>query len=183
MHHDHIVQEMDEAGVPKRAISLMYNARSQDAPLGTPFNISSYALLLEIIAKMVNMIPDELIANMGDCHVYLNQIEGVKENIGRKYTQEERDKMLKEAMGEDPYNKAIKELMPFGGGMSEYYESYKIPKRTREPFELPKLVHMKTDDFYKTMSGNLSLLTHLDPLDFQLEGYKSHPAIKIPLSN
>jgi thymidylate synthase len=183
MHHDHIVQEMDKAGVPKRAISLMWNQRSVDTPLGLPFNIASYGLLLEIIAKMVNMIPDELIANMGDCHVYLNQIEGVKEHIGRKYTQEERDEMLKEAMGEDPYNKAIKELMPFGGGMSEYYESYKIPKRTREPFELPKLVHMKTDDFYKTMSGNLSLLTHLDPLDFQLEGYKSHPAIKIPLSN
>ena len=53
-------------GVPKRAISLMYNTRSQDVPLGTPFNIASYALLLEIIAKMVNMVPDELITNMGD---------------------------------------------------------------------------------------------------------------------
>jgi thymidylate synthase len=70
--------------VPKRAISLMYNARSQDVPLGTPFNISSYALLLEIIAKMVNMVPDELISNMGDCHVYLNQIDGIKEQLTRE---------------------------------------------------------------------------------------------------
>ncbi len=67
-----------------RAISLMYNARSQDVPLGTPFNISSYALLLMIIAKEVNMVPDELISNMGDCHIYLNQIEGVKEQLKRE---------------------------------------------------------------------------------------------------
>jgi thymidylate synthase len=62
----------------------MYNCRSQDVPLGTPFNISSYALLLEIIAKMVNMVSDELIANMGDCHIYLNQIDGVKEQLIRE---------------------------------------------------------------------------------------------------
>jgi thymidylate synthase len=69
---------------PTRSISLMYNARSQDVPLGTPFNIASYALLLEIIAKMVNMVPDELIANMGDCHIYLNQIDGIKEQLKRE---------------------------------------------------------------------------------------------------
>jgi thymidylate synthase len=74
----------NQIGVPTRAISLMYNARSQDVPLGTPFNISSYALLLEIIGKIVNMIPDELIANMGDCHIYLNQIDGIKEQLTRE---------------------------------------------------------------------------------------------------
>jgi thymidylate synthase len=71
------------SNVPKRAISLMYNTRSQDVPLGTPFNIASYALLLMMIAKQVNMVPDELITNMGDCHIYLNQIDGVKEQITR----------------------------------------------------------------------------------------------------
>jgi thymidylate synthase len=78
------MEYMDKHNIPTRAISLMYNCRSQDVPLGTPFNISSYALLLEIIAKMVNMVSDELIANMGDCHIYLNQIDGVKEQIGRE---------------------------------------------------------------------------------------------------
>jgi thymidylate synthase len=74
----------DDCKIPTRAISLMYNARSQDVPLGTPFNISSYALLLVILGKMVNMIPDELIANMGDCHIYSNQIDGVKEQLTRE---------------------------------------------------------------------------------------------------
>ena len=70
--------------IPTRAISLMYNARSQDVPLGTPFNIASYALLLEIIGKMVNMVPDELIGNLGDTHIYKNQIDGVKEQLTRE---------------------------------------------------------------------------------------------------
>jgi thymidylate synthase len=60
--------------VPTRAISLMFNMRSNDVPLGLPFNIASYALLLEIIGKMVNMIPDELIINLGDAHIYKRTI-------------------------------------------------------------------------------------------------------------
>ena len=56
--------------VPTRAISLMWNQRSVDTFLGLPFNIASYGLLLEIIAKEVNMVPDELIGNLGDVHLY-----------------------------------------------------------------------------------------------------------------
>jgi thymidylate synthase len=71
-------------GVPKRAISLMWNQRSVDTFLGLPFNIASYGLLLTILAKEVNMVPDELIGNLGDTHLYLNHIEQAKEQIGRK---------------------------------------------------------------------------------------------------
>jgi thymidylate synthase len=59
--------------------------RSIDTFLGLPFNIASYGLLLEIIAKAVNMVPDELIGNLGDCHLYLSDhIEAAKEQIGRE---------------------------------------------------------------------------------------------------
>jgi thymidylate synthase len=68
----------------RRAISLMWNQRSVDTFLGLPFNIASYGLLLEIIAKEVNMVPDELIGNLGDTHLYLNHIEQAKEQIGRE---------------------------------------------------------------------------------------------------
>jgi thymidylate synthase len=70
--------------IPTRAISLMWNQRSVDTFLGLPFNIASYGLLLEIIAKEVNMVPDELIGNLGDTHLYLNHIEQAKEQIIRK---------------------------------------------------------------------------------------------------
>jgi thymidylate synthase len=62
----------------------MWNQRSVDTFLGLPFNIASYGLLLEIIAKAVNMVPDELIGNLGDTHLYLNHIEQAKEQIGRE---------------------------------------------------------------------------------------------------
>jgi thymidylate synthase len=68
---------------PTRAISLMWNQRSVDTFLGLPFNIASYGLLLHIIANEVNMIPDELIGNLGDVHLYSNHIEQAKEQIGR----------------------------------------------------------------------------------------------------
>jgi thymidylate synthase len=68
----------------KRAISLMWNQRSVDTFLGLPFNIASYGLLLEIIAKEVNMVPDELIGNLGDVHLYSNHIQQAKEQINRE---------------------------------------------------------------------------------------------------
>jgi len=75
---------LDIYNVPKRAISLMWNQRSIDTFLGLPFNIASYGLLLEIIAKEVNMIPDELIGNLGDVHLYNNHIEQAKEQISKE---------------------------------------------------------------------------------------------------
>lgn len=75
---------LDEANVPTRAISLMWNQRSVDTFLGLPFNIASYGLLLEMIAKEVNMVSDQLIGNLGDTHLYLNHIEQAKEQIERK---------------------------------------------------------------------------------------------------
>jgi thymidylate synthase len=65
-------------------LSLMWNQRSVDTPLGLPFNIASYALLLMMIADEVNMVPDQLIGNLGDCHIYLDQVDGVKEQLTRQ---------------------------------------------------------------------------------------------------
>ena len=80
-HYGFQVWTREENG--KRYISLMWNQRSVDTFLGLPFNIASYGLLLHIIANEVNMIPDELIGNLGDTHLYLNHIEQAKEQIGR----------------------------------------------------------------------------------------------------
>jgi thymidylate synthase len=81
---DEFTKECDKLNVPTRAISLMWNQRSVDTFLGLPFNIASYGLLLEILAKEVNMVPDELIGNLGDTHLYLNHLEQAKEQIGRE---------------------------------------------------------------------------------------------------
>jgi len=116
----------DKFNIPTRAISLMFNMRSTDVGLGLSFNLSSYGLLLMMIAKQVNMVPNELIYNGGDVHLYLNHIEPIKEQL------------------------------------------------TREPYELPIV---KLSD---RVVNDISEYT-LD--DIKLEGYQSHPTIKLPLSN
>jgi thymidylate synthase len=77
-------KECDEFNIPTRAISLMFNMRSTDVGLGLSFNLSSYGLLLMMIAKQVNMVPEELIYNGGDVHLYLNHIEPIKEQLTRE---------------------------------------------------------------------------------------------------
>ena len=126
-------QECDNIGLPKRAISLMWNQRSVDTFLGLPFNIASYALLLEIIAKEVNMVPDELIGNLGDVHLYSNHIDQAKLQIERT---------------------------PF-----------KLPTLKMNPIFLANLEHKGLDE---AINGQVN---------FELENYQSHPAIKAPLSN
>jgi thymidylate synthase len=80
----YIVEEIAKPSTPTRTISLMWNQRSVDTFLGLPFNIASYALLLHLLADVVNMVPDELICNLGDVHLYNNHHELAKEQISRE---------------------------------------------------------------------------------------------------
>lgn len=127
-----LIEELQSHNIPTRSISLMFNMRSNDVPLGLPFNLASYGLLLEIIGRMVNMVPDELIANLGDAHIYKNQIDGVKEQL------------------------------------------------TRTPMKLPNLIISDDMIFNGTIN---EFLGSCDKDSFKLDGYESHPSIKMPLSN
>ena len=157
----------NDYNIPTRAISLMFNMRSCDIFLGLPFNIASYGLLLTMIADEMNMVPDELIGNLGDAHIYLNHIEQAKEQIGRDLTDEERyniwfDNNYETGMERffDPNN------LPYFDYL--YYKP--TPYRTREPYPLPK-VSVRDGIYCSSVS------------DVILENYQSHPAIKAPLSN
>jgi thymidylate synthase len=160
----------------RRAISLMWNQRSVDTFLGLPFNIASYGLLLMMLADEVNMVPDELIGNLGDTHLYLNHIEQAKEQIGIELSLEERIELA----SKDP----VFEPGDFGVGEQvtdehchEICDSYSVPRKTREPFELPKLgMDYREGEYNKN-------LTDFVPDDFYLIDYQSHPTIKAPLSN
>lgn len=124
----------DERDIPTRAISLMWNQRSVDVGLGLPFNIASYGLLLEIIAKEVNMVTEDLIGNLGDCHIYNNHIEGLKEQI----------------------------------------------TRNSERYPLPTLWINDLRSDTNTILGDITKWSHED---FKIKDYRSHPSIKLPLSN
>ena len=74
----------NKRNIPTRAISLMFNMRSVDTGLGLSFNIASYSLLLMMIAKQVNMVPYEVIGNLGDVHLYENHLTQTREQLKRE---------------------------------------------------------------------------------------------------
>lgn len=174
--------EIDQWNIPVRAISLKWQQRSCDFPLGIPFNIASYATLLEILGKMVNMVPEELIGDLGDCHIYSNQVEGVKEQIGRKLIQEERIELgwSEYSNGNEiDFDLSLSQSVS-DEDINELLDSYGIPKRTRKPYPLPKLTMSDKINFNGTIDEMLNscLIT-----DFVIENYKSHSKINFPLSN
>jgi thymidylate synthase len=160
-------KDLDAANIPTRSISLMWNQRSCDIFLGIPFNIASYGLLLEILAKEVNMVPDELIGNLGDTHLYSNHVEQAKEQIGRQMTWEEKIQWVIKNTGLEMDNVLITE---------ELYKKT-TPTHTREPFELPTL------NQFPTYTGTRPSIESYVVGDFTLKDYQSHPSIKAPLSN
>ena len=191
----YIVEEIAKDSTPKRAVSLMWNQRSVDTFLGSPFNIASYGLLLEIIAKSVNMVPDELIGNLGDVHLYSNHIEQATEQIGRDLTCDERIELASTDIHFDPGD--------FGVGPQVSNESihavcdlYGVPRKLRQPFELPEL-NINTEFWPYEENGegpldanaifrgfeNDKFCKCLLEEDLQLANYKYHLPIKAPLSN
>lgn len=75
---------LEDHNVPKREITLMWNQRSVDTFLGLPFNIASYGLLLLMLADELNMVPGDLIGNLGDTHLYSNHIDQAREQLSRE---------------------------------------------------------------------------------------------------
>jgi len=75
--------KLDSLRMPTREISLMWNQRSVDTFLGLPFNIACYGFLLHMFAQQVNMIPGELIGNLGDVHLYNTHITYAEEQVIR----------------------------------------------------------------------------------------------------
>jgi thymidylate synthase len=65
-------------------LHLLWNQRSVDSFLGLPFNIASYGTLLVMLAAVTDYDPGELIFSGGDCHIYENHLEQVREQIGRR---------------------------------------------------------------------------------------------------
>ncbi|MDO8499041.1 MAG: thymidylate synthase [bacterium] len=64
-------------------LNLLWNQRSVDTMLGLPFNITSYALLLHLLAKEANLKEGKLVGFLADTHIYVNHVEGAKEQLSR----------------------------------------------------------------------------------------------------
>jgi thymidylate synthase len=65
-------------------LSCLLYQRSSDCAVGQVFNIAQYALLTHMIAQQCDLAPGEFVWTGGDCHIYLNQIDGVREQLRRE---------------------------------------------------------------------------------------------------
>ena len=68
-------------------LDLMLQQRSADLFLGLPYDIAMYGLLLEMLAKGALMKPRRLTISLGDCHIYNNHLDQVKEQLSRNIKQ------------------------------------------------------------------------------------------------
>lgn len=87
----------------QKELSAHVYQRSADLGLGIPFNIASYALLTHMVAQICNLKVFELILSIGDCHLYINHLEGIQEQLQRKPLE----------FPELVLNKAVKEIDDF----------------------------------------------------------------------
>ena len=79
-----IIQKLNEDNIPTRRLNCLLYQRSVDTALGKPFNIASYALLTAMIAQTVNMVSGMFTHSMGDTHIYVNHIDGLKLQLTRE---------------------------------------------------------------------------------------------------
>lgn len=74
---------LDERGVPRKYLSVMWQQRSVDTCLGLPYDLLSYSIFLHLVAQCVDMVPYEVICCLGDTHIYKNQLNGAIKQVKR----------------------------------------------------------------------------------------------------
>lgn len=82
-----VLKWLKSAGIRTHRVHLQFYMRSNDAPLGRPFNVFGYYLLKELIAKTHNFVSGDLIHNTGVAHIYVNQVDAVMTQLSRTPTE------------------------------------------------------------------------------------------------
>jgi thymidylate synthase len=154
---DQIIQILNECEIPKFRLSLQLYQRSADTFLGVPFNIASYALLLHMVAQVVNMVPYKFVHTFGDLHLYLNHKDQVNEFLNRAYND-----------GEGIYLKD--EIFNFWEHITKTHSLDSLGVCTSPP--LPKL----------QLNSNIKNLEDFTIDDIKIVDYNPLSAIKAPVS-
>ena len=176
-----------EWDVTNNKLNLMVHQRSCDVPLGLPFNVTQYATLLSLIAKVTNLEPGTIGYSIKDAHIYINQLEGIKEQIKRwdYYThlrslkKEELSKEYKSICNEYLYYKNLHDNNKKNTDLTQSFEE--ISKKLEmmefilEP-EKPEIwLNPDIDDFFKfDNSKNLK--------DIKIKKYRHLGKISFPIA-
>lgn len=156
-----------EWNVTGNELSLMVHQRSCDVPLGLPFNVTQYACLLKMIAQVTGLIPTTISYSINDPHIYVNEIEGMKEQLRREKKFDDLSKLDKQELV-TMKNKLEKEILSLNKETNEYKmidSDIKIIDMILEPVK-PKLwINPDIDDFFKFDNSK-------DLKDVKIEDYK-----------
>lgn len=156
-----------EWNVTGNNLSLMVHQRSCDVPLGLPFNVTQYACLLKMVAQVTGLVPTTISYSINDPHIYINQIDGMKEQLRRGEKYDELSKLSKEELI-TMKAKLEKEILSFDKDSNEYKiidSDLRIIDMIIEPVK-PKLwINPDIDDFFKFDNSK-------DLRDVKIEEYK-----------
>ena len=170
-----------EFKVYKGTLNMFVHQRSADVPLGLPFNVSQYAVLLSLFAKVSNLDLGKMSFSISDAHIYENQLEGINLQLYRFDIMKELEKIIKKC--------SDIELQQFYDNISinlkyDMYKKESIQKKLQETkmlFELmvtkekPYLYLANKDDFFAFDNKK-------DNDDIKVLNYKSAPFIKMPVA-
>ena len=192
----------NEYKVYKGTLNCFVDQRSADVPLGLPFNISQYAILMLLLAKVSGLQPGKLYYNIADAHIYVNQIDGIKKQLTNyekmlkfekiinensdiyleefynalKSTKEEKEEYLNNnpdnEEAQDEFNDAKKDLQIFELMITKKKPTLELADK-KDFYEFSNEVNNDKEYLKENVTGNE---------DIKLLNYSSAPFIKMPVA-
>lgn len=192
----------NEYKVYKGTLNCFVDQRSADVPLGLPFNISQYAILMLLLAKVSGLQPGKLYYNIADAHIYVNQIDGIKKQLTNyekmlkfekiinensdiyleefynalKSTKEEKEEYLNNnpdnEEAQDEFNDAKKDLQIFELMITKKKPTLELADK-KDFYEFSNQVNNDKDYLKENVTGNE---------DIKVLNYSSAPFIKMPVA-
>lgn len=192
----------NEYKVYKGTLNCFVDQRSADVPLGLPFNISQYAILMLLLAKVSGLQPGKLYYNIADAHIYVNQIDGIKKQLANyekmlkfekiinensdiyleefynalKSTKEEKEEYLNNnpdnEEAQDEFNDAKKDLQIFELMITKKKPTLELADK-KDFYEFSNQVNTDKDYLKENVTGNE---------DIKVLNYSSAPFIKMPVA-
>ena len=192
----------NEYKVYKGTLNCFVDQKSADVPLGLPFNISQYAILMLLLAKVSGLQPGKLYYNIADAHIYVNQIDGIKKQLTNyekmlkfekiinensdiyleefynalKSTKEEKEEYLNNnpdnEEAQDEFNDAKKDLQIFELMITKKKPTLELADK-KDFYEFSNEVNNDKEYLKENVTGNE---------DIKLLNYSSAPFIKMPVA-
>ena len=167
-----------EWDVSNGKLNLLVHQRSCDVPLGLPFNITQYATFLMMIAQVTGLEPGTYKHSIKDAHIYVNQVDGIKEQIRREDRFNELALMSKKDL--EKLSKDLKEKMDkIEDQKSKKYKlldtEYRMIDMILDPVKPEMQLNPEIDDFFKFDNSK-------DLKDVKVLNYKHMGKIEFPIA-